>query len=718
MGVVKKKKHKITGRGVKKPETVKAAPIKSSTVSSRMFRSPVLIIALVTIVVNFNTLFLNYALDDSLVITGNSLTKKGISAIPEIFSSDIFQGYFGEGGIETGGRYRPLSQAVFAIQYEFFGQNPFIGHLTNVILYTLTCVALFYFLVFLFPPGPGKKYYSSLPFIATLIYAVHPLHAEAVANIKSLDEILAMFFSLLTILFMIISIDKNKKINLIWGSLTFFLALLAKENAITFLAVIPLAIYYKTQSLKNCGRSLIPIGIATVLYFIVRMAALEPHQQIAHVDNFLTNPFYGAGFMERIATVIDIALRYLGLLFFPYPLTTDYYPSMVPVTNFANPLVWLSLMIFAGLAVLAVKQLKQKSVIAFSILYFFMTYSVVSNLFLNLGTPMNDRFLFMPSVGFALLIAWLLLEYIPSRVKWQYIKKASGILLLLIISGYAIQTVIRNADWNDNYTLFEHDSKISSKSARCNVVTGKAIYDAAQELPPAEKEEYYKRAELYITKGTNIFPDYYFAWALLGIIQMDRNDDSTAAHYFIRSLKIFPDQSVALTNLLFVANRMESAGHYAGALYAYNNLRNMQPNNADNYMLLARTYSEKGLLDSAFTVLDELIVKNIKSDEAYRYKGELYIMKLHDIEKAEENYLKALTLNPKNVTALDNLGVIAFNKKNYPLSLKYFFDGLGLTPGSAHFLSNIFNVYQAEGDKPNAEKYRQLLKEAEQKGIK
>ena len=89
-------------------------------------------------VLNANTLTNGWALDDTLLITQNIFTKQGFAGIPAIWSNDVFVGYLGQGGVETGGRYRPLSHSVFALQYALAGNDPFLGHLTNVLLYALT----------------------------------------------------------------------------------------------------------------------------------------------------------------------------------------------------------------------------------------------------------------------------------------------------------------------------------------------------------------------------------------------------------------------------------------------------------------------------------------------------------------------------------------------------------------------------------------------------
>ncbi|MBE0640560.1 MAG: tetratricopeptide repeat protein, partial [Bacteroidales bacterium] len=86
---------------------------------------PALVLAGLAIVLYANTLPLDYALDDTLILTGNEFTKQGIRGIPEIMTNDAFTGFFGkQKSLVAGGRYRPLSQVMFAIEYELFGFNP------------------------------------------------------------------------------------------------------------------------------------------------------------------------------------------------------------------------------------------------------------------------------------------------------------------------------------------------------------------------------------------------------------------------------------------------------------------------------------------------------------------------------------------------------------------------------------------------------------------
>ena len=134
-----------------------------------------------------NTLGHQWCLDDYSVIVDNWVTQKGAAGISDHLTHDYRYGYWNS----QGDLYRPLSLILFSLEWSFFGNNPFPGHLINVLLYSFLCI---FFGMALY------KWSRSATFsmIASLLFAVHPVHTEVVANIKSRDELLAMFFLILT----------------------------------------------------------------------------------------------------------------------------------------------------------------------------------------------------------------------------------------------------------------------------------------------------------------------------------------------------------------------------------------------------------------------------------------------------------------------------------------------------------------------------------------
>ena len=203
-----------------------------------------LVLILLSFIIYSNTLSFDYALDDSMIITKNKFTQDGIKDFKDIMTNDAFTGFFGkQRKLVAGGRYRPLSQLMFAVEKDIFGNKPFAGHLINVILYVLSIVLIYKTLKLLFKTVKSDRWWFSIPFIASVLFAVHPIHTEVVANIKSRDEILSLLFAFLCLYYSLLFIDKKKTIFLVVSGISMFLGLLSKENAITFLAIIPLCYY-------------------------------------------------------------------------------------------------------------------------------------------------------------------------------------------------------------------------------------------------------------------------------------------------------------------------------------------------------------------------------------------------------------------------------------------------------------------------------------------
>ena len=121
--------------------------------------------------------------------------------------------------------------------------NSGISHLINVLLYGLLVLLLFRLSSVLFP-AVQSKWYLTLAFISTLLFVLHPIHVEAVANVKGRDEILALTGALAAMFFTLKYIASEKPIHLVLSGIIFLFGLLAKEHVLTFIALIPLTTYF------------------------------------------------------------------------------------------------------------------------------------------------------------------------------------------------------------------------------------------------------------------------------------------------------------------------------------------------------------------------------------------------------------------------------------------------------------------------------------------
>ena len=185
-----------------------------------------------------NTLGHDYALDDAIVITDNTVVQRGVAGWPELFTHDSFYGFFGEQerqALVAGGRYRPLTLAMFAVEQQL-SPDPFLHHLLNVLWYAVLVVVVWGMLRELLR---GHDLLWWVPVATAALFAAHPLHTEAVANIKGRDEIMALLGAAGATWTILWAQRKQVRWGGVAGAIMLLLACLAKENAITFALVIP-----------------------------------------------------------------------------------------------------------------------------------------------------------------------------------------------------------------------------------------------------------------------------------------------------------------------------------------------------------------------------------------------------------------------------------------------------------------------------------------------
>ena len=187
-----------------------------------------LIIFLVAFAIYANSIPHGYILDDSGVLKDNWVVKRGIDGIPLILKTPYRYGI----SLLTDDLYRPLSMVMFAIEWQLSPNTPAISHFVNVLFYALSCSLLLIVLRKLF-----RNYHPLLALFACLLWMAHPVHTEVVANIKSRDEIMSVFFLLLTILGFLEFLNKGKPIYLIGAAFAYLLGFFSKEGIVTFLVI-------------------------------------------------------------------------------------------------------------------------------------------------------------------------------------------------------------------------------------------------------------------------------------------------------------------------------------------------------------------------------------------------------------------------------------------------------------------------------------------------
>ncbi len=640
---------------------------------SKYYRlAQILAILASAVILYANTFNHNYALDDAIVITENIFTKKGINGFKDIFTNDSFTGFFKEKKeLVPGGRYRPLSVATFAVEYELAGEKPAVSHIINVILYALTGILIFTVFSRLFNHGRRKKnIFLSLPFICALLFVFHPLHTEVVANIKGRDEILALLLSLGTLSLVLVYIYSGQAACLFFSALTFFMALLSKENAIIYILLIPLSIWYFTNtSLKKMLVIAMPLLIAAVAFIIIRTAIIGSfNTEIS--GELMNNPFLYASGSEKYATIFFTLLYYIKLLFIPHPLTYDYYPYHIKLYGFNNPLVIISIILYLLIIIAALAGIRTKSKLSYGIFLYLLPLILVSNILFNVGTFMNERFIYFSSLGFCMLIAFYLTDRLPLILRSKFYPVIVSAILIPVLILYSVKTISRNKVWKNDFTLFTTDIKTSPESAKSNCTAGGILWEKAKDIKDDDtRYNYLAQSITFLNRAVKIHPDYIDAYRLLGNAWYDLyKDTDKAIYYYVQVLKRNPADETTYRNIHSVLNNCDS-------------------------------------IDYKISVYEKLLEINpLRFDINYKL-GNLYGKYKNDVKKALYYLEAAARINPDKTELCKDLGVAYGLAGQFDESVKWLEKAADMDPADYTIYINLGITYQRMGNPGKAKEY-------------
>jgi tetratricopeptide (TPR) repeat protein len=615
-------------------------------------------IAILGALIYFQTITFDYTQDDAIVINQNMFTTKGIDGIPGLFGHDTFYGYFKDEGktrLVSGGRYRPLTPVMFAIEYALVGEKPWLSHLVNALCYGALCWILFLFVRDFCGARMTTVRAHQVAAIAALIFAVHPIHTEAVANIKGRDEIMAALGAITGLWLLIRSLKSERPGLLLAGAfLAFFLGLLAKENVITMLAVVPITIWWHGKAPAiQWVRHLLPIVAASVLFLLIRGSVTgwspgKPPLELMNnpflkVENNSYVPFTVA---EKSATIVYIMGKYVQLLIFPYPLTHDYYPRQIEIQDWSKPLVLISMLFWLGMLYIVIKGWKTRGWWVYGILFYVCTMSITSNIVFPVGTNMSERFAFLPSVGFAFIVGLAFAKGMESFGKKQM--TALLLVMLMVLAGW---TLWRSRVWKDNNALFSTDIKTSTRSAKLlNAAGGNLVTQSEKEENPAEKQKMLLEAQGYLKQALEIHPNYKLSYLLMGNSYFYLGNYEEAIRFFRHVLSLDPDYGEGRRNLGVALRdwgkvQGEQNNNLAGAISLLEEAVQYLPNDFETYHLLGVAYGQKGDTPKAIAYFQKEIELAPKNASAYFNLGVAY-RQLGDTANAAKAFEQAKTLDP------------------------------------------------------------------------
>lgn len=619
------KKSKQTGR-----EASTGMQIKSWKV--------LLFLGILVFAVYGNTIPNRFALDDDMVTQHNTVIKKGIKGIPEILKTRYAtypkQNY----------EYRPLVKITFAIEHSLFKGNPHVSHAINVLLYLLLCSVIYLLLRKLL-----RSYHPLIPLLATALFIVHPVHTEVVASLKNRDEIMSMLGGLMA-MWAMIKFTENKKWWWIPVGLFFFaFGYFSKSSVLVFLALIPLTLYFFTNT-KWYTLVMITLTLLIILYLarvLPRIYLPPTEREILYFENPL---YYEKGFWIRIGTALTVVLFYLRLLVFPHPLVYYYGYDMIPVSGPGNVWSILSLLILLAMLFAAIKLIRKKHLLSYSILFFLLSISMYANLIKPPPGIVAERFLMVPSLAFCLalpMIAFMIFR-INSRENNISRKQLTRplILIAVIMIPFMIKTISRNRDWKDFETLYTHDIRYLENSAKANSVLAAYLSDKIYATKDQVKAmRYAEQSVKYYKQAISVYRPYATCWNNLGIIHYRVYRDTPEAIRCWKeaalhdSLYADPMYNIAITH--------ENEQRTDSAILYYRKAISRNPDFTYAYSNLANLHYKTGDLAAAIRVNQELIIADPASDIPYVNIGNYRLLQ-NDTANAIIWWEKAIEKQPMN----------------------------------------------------------------------
>jgi len=488
---------------------------------------PWLAMALLAGAVHWTALDGAFVFDDTIAAAENPVA----TAWPPDWEGIGTTNYWGDRpGYEKNAIFRPLVTLSFSINRHLLGEDAGAYRVGNLLLHVLaTLLAGLFCLVLTRSPITA--------FLAGVLFAVHPVHSDAVASIANRTELLCACTYLGALILYLRGRADPAGPRWRWFTVSlvvFALALCSKENAVTFPGVILLCEGWFAWQRKKEARDwftelrwgyLACSVLLVVAYLGWRVAILpEPFGGATPPQD---NPIVDAGLLGRLMTPFKQFAVALEVLLVPIRLTADYTVNALPVvTTLFDPMAWSGLTAFVLLTVFAIRGAKKGSFVAFGVIFFGITYALVSNTLILSTIIFAERLLYLPSVGFCLVVAvWLVPWLNGPRGKVVWVGFAALILLL------GMRSMARDMDWSSESDLMRSSLEARPQSAKLHSKLGKIALDEGD----------LERARHELETAVSIYPNNTLTLLNLGIVEQLEGNLSEAERLFWQADSTLPE---------------------------------------------------------------------------------------------------------------------------------------------------------------------------------
>ncbi|MBI5642244.1 MAG: tetratricopeptide repeat protein [Deltaproteobacteria bacterium] len=562
------------------------------------------VLLVILVAVYYNSLGNGFVADDNGFVKDNT-SIRSLTNIPDFFfSPKSMAAADAEWGTII---YRPLRTASYAIDYAIFGLKPYGYHLVNLLLHMGASVSLYFVVLSLFNiPGAA--------FLSSLLFALHPVHIEAVSWIASRADLIGMILFNLTLLSYFRYKEYRSKGYLVISLVLSFLAYIGKETMVSLPALI-ITYDYVTRNRRPVLDTIKANFVNWLLFSAVCLAYMVIRFNIT--GRMSTNQgWWGGTAYSNFLMMAEATAIYLRLMVIPYGFTFHY--IIDPVYSLFDPGVMVSVFaILLSIAAIIYFHFKQRMVF-FSLLWFYIALVPIANIVPISFSMMAERYIYMPSAGPIIAAGYgLYYAYKKLSEKSAFARRAAVAVIVLIFFIYSVEIIMRNEDYKDEFAFYASAVRVSPASPPSNKGLADQYFNRKE----------YGKAVFYYEKAIEADPGY--VEALLGEALTYRESGELEKALAAAKKAAFVEEKVAA----------------------------LKPKNALIRFNLGNIYKEMGDLESARAEWEKAVELNPEYSEAYNHLGIYYQLK-NDYKNSILMYENSIRANPFNAETHYNVAML------------------------------------------------------------
>jgi tetratricopeptide (TPR) repeat protein len=504
------------------------APRRAAPLADPRWGVLALAVALLAIAASATSLRNGFTYDDRWIILENGRVHE-LRALWRYFEESYWPMKNGAG------LYRPLVIFAYTLQWLLGAGSPLVFHVVNVALAAACAVAVFWTLGFLVP--------TRVAWVAAALFAVHPVHVEAVANVVGQAELWAALVLLAAVgLYLRDRRDGPLRRQTGLAIVALFLGgIFTKEHVIVLPALLLAAelLLYRDapvmQRLRRLRLLLWPLVAVAAVFLVLRVQVLGavggdvPHPSLLH-----------QGMLERAFIMLNVVPEYGRLMLAPVRLYADYSPRQLDV--FASPHAshLAGILLLLSTAALFVLSVRRAPVVAFGIAWFALAVAPVSNVLLATGILLAERTLYLPSVG-AMLVVAVGLDALRARLHAARspLQPLVPIALLASLAFGVARSSDRNAFWHDTDSAFELMVEESPLNFKAHYALGGQYFQRNR----------FREGELQWRMAIALMPNYHAVYMDLAHRYRQAHLCGAAIPLYQKALSLEPELALATVSI-------------------------------------------------------------------------------------------------------------------------------------------------------------------------